>query len=123
MSWRDLLTDYIKIGNQKGSEDQEKEACELFLNILEEENSSKLTNSNKNIPKFFFKKPINYNTLYFNVKQEAKTRFLSVKSMEIPEKKSKLILKRRFKGIMDSFKRKYFRTKGRKFRKDKLQRF
>ena len=88
MSWRDLLSDYIKTGKQKYPEEQEKEACDLFLNILDEENQSKMTSSNKTIPRFFFKKPINYNTLYFNVKQEAKTRFLSVKSMEIPEKKS-----------------------------------
>jgi hypothetical protein len=88
MSWRDLLTDYIKNGKQKNPDDQEKEACEMFLNILEEENHTRLGNSNKMIPRFFYKKPINYNTLFFNIKQEAKTRFLSIKSMEIPEKKS-----------------------------------
>lgn len=88
MSWRELLSDYIKNGKQKFPEEQEKEACELFIKIIEDENNSKMVNSNKSIPRFFFKKPINYNTLYFNVKQEAKTRFLSVKSMEIPEKKS-----------------------------------
>lgn len=94
MSWRDLLTDYIKNGKQKSPEEQEKEACEMFLNILEEENNNKLVNSNKTIPRFFYKKPINYNTLFFNIKQEAKTRFLSVKSMEIPEKKSKILNKK-----------------------------
>ena len=92
MSWRDLLQDYNKCGKQKNPEEQEKEACDLFLKILDDETQGKGPNSNKLIPRFFFKKPINYNTLYFNIKQEAKTRFLSVKSMEIPEKKSKINL-------------------------------
>ena len=87
MSWKDLLEDYIKTGKQKTPEEQEKEACEQFLDIIKEDRLSKAHSSE--IPRFFFKKPINYNTLYFSVKQEAKTRFLSSKSMEIPEKKSK----------------------------------
>jgi hypothetical protein len=114
MSWRDLLTDYIRSGKQKGPEEQEKEACDLFLNLLEEDNQNKLANANKNIPRFFFKKPINYNALYFNIKQEAKTRFLSVKSMEIPEKKSKKLINKRFEGALGPFKGKHFRAKRRK---------
>jgi hypothetical protein len=90
MSWKDCLVNCIKEGKQKPVEEQEKEACELFMDILEQDKAQK--NKFTNIPRFFFKKPINYNTLYFNVKQEAKTRFLSIKSMEIPEKKSKIFL-------------------------------
>jgi len=82
-SWKDLLRIYSKNGIQKSAEEQEYEACNKFMEILNEEKGKQTT-----IPKFYFKKPMNFNDLYFNVKNEAKTRFLSARSNEIPEKKS-----------------------------------
>ena len=37
-------------------------------------------------PKFYFKKP-EYNELYYNIKAEAKQRFLIVKTYEVPQKR------------------------------------
>jgi len=83
-SWKDLLRIYKNNGEQKTAEEQEYEACNKFMDIINEEKGTQPT-----IPRFYFKKPMNFNDLYFNVKNEAKTRFLSARSMEIPEKKRK----------------------------------
>jgi len=72
-SWKDLLRIYKNNGEQKTAEEQEYEACNKFMDIINEEKGTQPT-----IPRF-----------YFNVKNEAKTRFLSARSMEIPEKKRK----------------------------------
>lgn len=83
-SWKNLLEDYLKSNNNPNQAvEQEKEANELFLEYINEDTS------NHPIPRFYYKKPINYNDLLFAVKSEAKSRFLSMKSYEIPQKKSK----------------------------------
>lgn len=83
-NWQDLLKSYIEKHPPKSIEEQEKEACDLFLEYMKEDESSK-------IPKFFYKKPMSYNDLYYSVKVEAKTRHLGLKQMEIPEKSGKII--------------------------------
>jgi len=80
-NWKDLLDYYIKSGKKRTAEDQEKETTDEFFKYMEY-----YENKTNNIPKFYFKKPINYNDLYFNVKTEAKNRFLSMKSYELPQK-------------------------------------
>lgn len=40
----------------------------------------------KTIPKFFFKKPQSETSLFFKVRQEARTRFLQNKTAEVLEK-------------------------------------
>lgn len=81
-NWKTLLEAYTKSNSKtKTSEEQEVETTNLFFNYMEYDN-----NNPNNIPKFYYKKPINYNDLYFNVKTEAKNRFLSMKSYELPQK-------------------------------------
>ena len=88
LNWRSLLEDYTKISdpNKKSPEIQEEETTKMFFDHM-------YYNENKqsNIPKFYYKKPINYNDLYFNVKTEAKNRFLSLKSYELPQKTRKIV--------------------------------
>jgi hypothetical protein len=86
ISWRDLLEDYTKRENKKPNESSEKESINLFLNYIKTDDKP-----TANIPKFYYKRPISYNDLYFSVKSEAKSRFLSLKSFEIPQKKRNLI--------------------------------
>lgn len=81
-SWKDLLREYSRNGVQKAPEEQEYEACNKFMEIVNEEKQKE-----SKIPRFYYKKPMSFDNLYFAVKNEAKTRFLSTKSMEIPEKK------------------------------------
>ncbi len=82
LNWKYLLEDYLKIDSiKKPAEQQEEETTKSFFEYMNY-NESK----GSNIPKFYYKKPINYNDLYFNVKTEAKNRFLSMKSYELPQK-------------------------------------
>ncbi len=85
-NWKDLLDNFIKSENKKIPEEQEKETTDLFFEYMDYND-----NKGNTIPKFYFKKPINYNDLYFNVKTEAKNRFLSMKSYELPQKTRNLI--------------------------------
>jgi serine/threonine-protein phosphatase 2A regulatory subunit B'' len=58
------------------------------LKLLENEKLSeeKQNPTFKTIPKFFFKKPMGDDSLYFKVRQEARTRFLQNKTAEVLEK-------------------------------------
>ncbi len=85
-TWRDLLDDYVKKHySDTKIEEQDKQSIEEFIDLVKHDDT------NNEIPKFFFKKPMNYNDLNFSVKTEAKSRFLSMKSFEIPSKKRKLL--------------------------------
>ena len=86
VTWKDLLEDYIKQNEltEKIIEEQEKKANEDFLDMIKP-----CENSQNKIPKFFFKKPVTYSDLNYSIKLEAKSRFLSLKSFEIPSKKRK----------------------------------
>ena len=73
-NWKLLLENYIIDNQVKIPKDDERERkiTRLFLNEI--------------IPKFYFKKP-EYNELYYNIKAEAKQRFLIVKTYEVPQKR------------------------------------
>jgi hypothetical protein len=83
-TWKDLLESYIKENEltEQMIEEQEKKANVEFIQMIQT-----TENSNSNLPKFFFKKQITYNDLNYSVKLEAKSRFLQLKSYEIPSKK------------------------------------
>ena len=89
MNWKDLLDSYSKNSKKLSAEESELETTKTFLDYMEYENRENSANS---IPKFYYKKPINYNDLYFNVKTEAKNRFLTMKSYELPQKNRKKII-------------------------------
>jgi serine/threonine-protein phosphatase 2A regulatory subunit B'' len=84
--WKDLLESYISTtnANKPNPENQEKESIEEFLDLIKQEEDPV---PDSKIPKFYYKKPASYNDLYFMVKSEGKSRFLSMKSFEIPQKK------------------------------------
>jgi len=86
-SWTTLLQNYISKGKQKSLKEQEEEATDIFMNILDEE--KKITEKNDGpIPRFFFKKPTNFSDIYLSVKTEAKQKFLILKSYDLPQKKN-----------------------------------
>ena len=72
----------------KSPAENDREADVAFLKLLEDEKEleEKSNPSFKTIPKFFFKKPNTENSLYFKVRQEARTRFLQNKTAEVLEK-------------------------------------
>lgn len=80
-NWKDLLDIYNKNGTKPVPLEQEKETTEAFFSYMDYNE-----NKENSIPKFYYKKPINYNDLYFSLKTEAKNRFLSMKSYELPQK-------------------------------------
>ena len=63
MNWKDLLEDFMKKAKKSPIDDQEKQTTDLFFEYLDYNE-----NKEKTIPKFYYKKPINYNDLYFNIK-------------------------------------------------------
>ena len=126
-NWKDLLESYIKENEltEQMIEEQEKKANDEFIEMIKV-----VDNNNSSLPKFFFKKQITYSDLSYSVKLEAKSRFLQLKSFEIPSKKRK-ILTIKYKFFICRFKRPLARAKikakplstpGRD-RKDQLQRF
>jgi hypothetical protein len=95
-SWKDLLENYIQNNyNETDSERQERKGCEELISYI-----GNYEGSQGELPKFFYKKPMVYNDLYFAVKSEAKSRFLSNKSYEIPIKQSKAGYNFRFTSLM-----------------------
>ena len=78
IDWLQVLKDYNKDKPHKSPAENDKDADMEFLKLLEEEKTiEENTNpSYKTIPRFFYKKPNNENSLYFKVRQEARTRFL-----------------------------------------------
>ena len=84
--WMDLLKNYIKNGKKPTKYQQEEETTKLFLEIIDEDQKKK-ANGNKNIPRFFYKKPTNFTDINITVKNEAKQKFLILKSYDLPTKK------------------------------------
>ena len=84
--WMDLLKNYIKNGKKPTKLQQEEETTKLFLDILDDDRKNK-DQGNKNIPRFFYKKPTNFTDINISVKNEAKQKFLILKSYDLPTKK------------------------------------
>lgn len=88
--WAEKLKRHIKCSEKphKTPAENDREADTAFLKLLEEEKQTDETKnpSFKSIPKFFFKKPSNENSVYFRTRQEARTRFLQNKTAEVLEK-------------------------------------
>ena len=77
-SWVQKLKRFNEGKAHKTAAENDREADVEFLKLLEEEKNieEKRNPSFKTIPRFFFKKPTNESSLYFKVRQEARTRFL-----------------------------------------------
>jgi serine/threonine-protein phosphatase 2A regulatory subunit B'' len=84
--WMDLLKNYIKNGKKPTKFQQEEQTTKLFLEILDEDKKKK-DPGNVNIPRFFYKKPTNFTDINITVKNEAKQKFLILKSYDLPTKK------------------------------------
>ena len=84
--WTDLLKNYVKNAKKATKYQIEEKTTKLFLEILESERNSKL-NSNPAIPRFYFKKPTNFSELNITLKNEAKQKYLIIKSYDFPTKK------------------------------------
>ena len=84
--WMDLLKNYIKNGQKPTKFQQEEQTTKLFLEILDEDKKKK-DPGNENIPRFFYKKPTNFTDINITVKNEAKQKFLILKSYDLPTKK------------------------------------
>ena len=69
--WMDLLKNYIKNGKKPTKLQQEEETTKLFLDILDDDRKNK-DQGNKDIPRFFYKKPTNFTDINISVKNEAK---------------------------------------------------
>jgi serine/threonine-protein phosphatase 2A regulatory subunit B'' len=87
-AWAQKLKRYNTAKPHKTPAENDREADVEFLKLLEEEknNEESMNPSFKTIPKFFFKKPSNENSIYFRTRQEARTRFLQNKTAEVLEK-------------------------------------
>lgn len=85
--WKELLETYSteNTSNRETLDKEEKESIKEFLEYIKPQDEEAKAIG---VPKFYFKKYINYNDLYFNLKTEAKSRFIQRKSYEIPPKKS-----------------------------------
>ena len=87
-SWTNLLQHNITTGKQKSTKEQEEEATKLFMDIVNEEKERESKEAG-NIPRFFYKKPTNFNNdMYLSVKSEAKQKYLILKSYDLPQKKN-----------------------------------
>ena len=86
--WVLALKKFNEGKEHKTPAENDKEADIEFLRLLEEERKQEEDKdpSYKTIPRFFYKKPSNENSLYFRVGQEARTRFLQNKTAEVLDK-------------------------------------
>ena len=84
--WLDLLKNYVKDTKKPTKYEQEEKTTKLFLEILESDKNKKI-NSNEKIPRFYFKKPTNFSDLNITLKNEAKQKYLIIKSYDFPSKK------------------------------------
>jgi serine/threonine-protein phosphatase 2A regulatory subunit B'' len=77
-SWVKKLKKYNENQTHKTAAENDREADIEFLKLLEDEKTKEEERnaSYKTIPRFFYKKPSNENSLFFKVRQEARTRFL-----------------------------------------------
>jgi serine/threonine-protein phosphatase 2A regulatory subunit B'' len=85
--WADALKKYNEDKVHKTPGENDREADIEFIKLLEAEKKEEEEKniSYKAIPKFFFKKP-SESSLYFRVRQEARTRFLQNKTAEVLDK-------------------------------------
>lgn len=76
--WIDKLKAYNKTLPHKTPVENDRDADQKFLKLLEDEKQAEESQNPtfKQIPKFFFKKPTGDESLFFRVRQEARTRFL-----------------------------------------------
>ena len=76
--WVLALKKFNEGKEHKSPSENDKEADIEFLRLLEEQwkQEEEKDPSYKTIPRFFYKKPAAENSLYFRVRQEARTRFL-----------------------------------------------
>ena len=73
-SWTTLLQNYISKGKQKSLKEQEEEATDIFMNILEEE--KKINEKNDGlIPRFFLKNRQTFLIFIFQLKQKPNKNF------------------------------------------------
>ena len=84
--WLDLLKNYVKDAKKTSKYEQEEKTTKLFLEILESDKNKKV-NPNPKIPRFYFKKPTNFSDLNITLKNEAKQKYLIIKSYDFPSKK------------------------------------
>ena len=84
--WMDLLKNYVKDKKKTSKYQQEEQTTKLFLEIIESD-KNKLPGSYNTIPRFFFKKPTNFSDLNITLKNEAKQKYLIIKSYDFPSKK------------------------------------
>jgi len=87
-NWADTLKKHNDGKPHKSPAENDREADIEFLKLLEDEKQveEEKNPTYKNIPRFFFKKPTNENSLYYRVRQEARTRFLQNKTAEVLDK-------------------------------------
>jgi len=87
-NWVEALKKYNDGVKHKSPAENDREADIEFLKLLEEEKQveEEKNPSYKTIPRFFYKKPTNENSLYFKVRCEARTRFLQNKTSEVLDK-------------------------------------
>ena len=78
LPWVQKLKKFNEKQTHKTAAENDREADIEFLKLLEEEKQKdeERNPSYKTIPRFFYKKPSNENSLFFKVRQEARTRFL-----------------------------------------------
>ena len=84
--WTDLLKNYVKDKKKTSKYQQEEQTTKLFLEIIESDKNKK-PGSYNTIPRFFFKKPTNFSDLNITLKNEAKQKYLIIKSYDFPSKK------------------------------------
>ncbi len=86
--WVRKLQAFNENKDHKSPAENDKEADQEFLKLLEEERKLQEAQdpSYKQIPKFFFKKQNTENSLYVRVRHEARKRFLQNKTAEVLDK-------------------------------------
>jgi len=87
MKWAENLKKFVDSQPLKSPAETDKETDILFLKMLEEDkkNEENSNESYKSIPKFYFKQQTD-SPLYFRIRQEARTRFLQNKTVEVLDK-------------------------------------
>ena len=84
--WMDLLKNYVKDIPKRTKYQIEEETTKIFLEILNSYRNTE-NDSYKTIPKFYFNKPTNFTDLNITLKNEAKQKYLIIKSYDFPSKK------------------------------------
>ena len=84
--WMDLLKNYVKDKPKRTKYQIEEETTKIFLDILNSYRNTE-NDSYKSIPKFYFNKPTNFTDLNITLKNEAKQKYLIIKSYDFPSKK------------------------------------